>query len=101
HPHKADEEGPTWTHGARAGWLPLRGPSSEWWVDKWGSYLKKNGGRFFWKEPLYKLDYDGTAITAAQLGSGARVQADVYILATTPFAAVDILERTPSLAAQE
>jgi monoamine oxidase len=101
HPHKADDEGPTWTHRARDGWLLLRGPSSECWFDKWVSYLKQNGVRFFWKEPLYKLDYDGTAITAAQLGSGARVQADVYVLATTPFAAVDILERTPSLAAQE
>src|ERR1019366_9325446 len=101
HPHKADDEGPTWTHRARDGWLLLRGPSSECWFDKWVSYLKQNGVRFFWKEPLYKLDYDGTAIAAAQLGSGARVQADVYTLATTPFAAVDILERTPSLATQE
>ena len=101
HPHKADDEGPAWTHGARDGWLVLRGPSSECWFDKWVSHLKQHGARFFWQEPLFKLDYDGTAITAAQVGSGASVKADIYVLATTPFAAADILERTPSLAAQE
>lgn len=101
HPHKADDDGPAWTHGARNGWLLLRGPSSEYWFDKWVAHLKKKGVRFLWEEPLYKFDYDGTAITAAQLGSGARVKADVYTLATTPFAAADILERTPSLAARE
>lgn len=101
HPHKADDEGPAWAHGARDGWLVLRGPSSECWFDRWVSHLKQHGVRFFWQEPLSKLDYDGTAITAAQVGSGASVKADVYVLATTPFAAVDVLERTPSLAAQE
>jgi hypothetical protein len=50
---------------------------------------------------LHTLDYDGTAITAARLGSGVRVGAGAYVLATTPFAAADILERTPALAAQE
>ena len=101
HPHKADDEGPAWTQGARDGWLLLRGPSSEFWFDNWVSYLKKNGVRFFWQEPLSRFDYDGTAITAANVGSGASVKADVYVLATTPFAAAEILERTPSLAAQE
>ena len=101
HLHQADDEGPAWTHVARDGWLLLRGPSSECWFDKWVAHLKQNGVRFFWEEPLHKLDCDGTAITAAELGSGARVHADVYVLATTPFAAADILERTPALAVQE
>jgi len=101
HIHKADEEGPEWTHGARDGWLLLRGPSSECWFDRWVSNLEKNGVRFFWQEPLNKLDYDGATITSAELESGASVKADVYVLATTPFAAADILERTPSLAAEE
>ena len=76
-------------------------PSSECWFDKWVSHLKKNGVRFFWDEPLHKFEYDGTNITAAQLRSGVNVQADLYVLATSPFAAADILERTPTLAAQE
>jgi uncharacterized protein with NAD-binding domain and iron-sulfur cluster len=101
HPHKADAEGPAWTHGARDGWLLLRGPSSECWFDKWVAHLEKRGVRFFWNEPLHKLDYDGTAITGARLGSGHRVEADVYVLATTPFAAADVLDRTPALAGQE
>ncbi len=101
HPHKADKEGPAWTHGARDGWLLLRGPSSECWFDRWVSHLKEQGVRFFWQEPLSRLDYDGSAITAAQVGSGTLVKADIYVLATTPFAAAHILEQTPALAAQE
>ncbi len=101
HLHKADNEGPAWTHGARDGWLLLRGPSSECWFDKWVSHLKKNGVHFFWGESLHTFMYDGANITAAHIESGAKVQADLYVLATNPFAAADILERTPTLAAQE
>jgi hypothetical protein len=64
-------------------------------------HLKRNGVRFFWEEPLHTLNYDGTAITAAQLESGAIVETDLYVLATNPFAAAEILDRTPSLASQE
>ncbi len=101
HPHRADDEGPAWTHGARDGWLLLRGPSSECWFDRWVAHLKQHGVRFVWSEPLARLDYDGTAITAAHVESGASVKADVYVLATTPFAAANIVERTPSLASLE
>jgi len=101
HQHKADDQGPAWTHEARAGWLLLRGPSSEYWFDKWVLHLERNGVRFFWEEPLHTLNYDGALITAAQLGSGAIVEADIYVLATTPFAAAEILDRTPSLATHE
>jgi glycine/D-amino acid oxidase-like deaminating enzyme len=101
HPHKADDEGPAWTHGARNGWLLLRGPSSECWFDKWVLHLKKNGVRFFWEQPLHRLDYDGTAITSAQLGSGTKVKAAIYILATTPFAAADILGAQFQIAATQ
>lgn len=33
HSHAADDEGPSWMHGARSGWQLLRSPSSQfWWV---------------------------------------------------------------------
>ncbi len=101
HFHKADEEGPAWWHGSRSGWLLLRGPSSEYWFDKWVAYLEREGGKFFWRQPLSKLDYDGKKVTAAHLSSGEVVEADVYVLATNPFAASDILERTPELEKQD
>jgi hypothetical protein len=47
------------------------------------------------------LDDSSTTQARPNYGSGASVKADFYVLATTPFAAADILERTPSLAAQE
>jgi uncharacterized protein with NAD-binding domain and iron-sulfur cluster len=101
HHHPPDEDGPAWTHGARDGWLLLRGPSSECWFGPWVRHLEKRGVRFVWGEPLHRLDYDGKVITGASLGSGEFVSADVYVLATTPFATADVLDRTPALAARE
>lgn len=101
HSHDADKEGSKWKHGQGDGWLVLRGPSSECWFDKWVEHLKKNGVDFFWKQPLHKFDFDGRRITAARLDSGAKIKADIYVLATNPFSAVDVLERTPALAEEE
>jgi hypothetical protein len=98
HPHSADSEGAAWDHGARSGWLLLRGPSSEFWFDRWVQHLTQAGVTFHWAQTLHHFDYDGTAITAAHLGSGERVEADVHVFATNPFAAVEILERSPALA---
>jgi len=98
HPHSADSEGAAWDHGARSGWLLLRGPSSEFWFDRWVQHLTSAGVTFHWAQALHHFDYDGTAITAAHLESGERVEADVHVFATNPFAAVEILERSPALA---
>ena len=97
HPHEADGEGPEWRHGARDGWLLLRGPSNEIWFDKWIAHLKQSGVEFFWKESLHNFDFDGQCVTAAHLASRTVVQADIYVMATNPFAAADILKRTPEL----
>ena len=98
HLHKADAQGPEWVHGSYNGWLLLNAPSNECWFDKWVTYLKKEGVEFFWEEALYKFDFDETKITAAHLKSGTQVNADFYVLAVNPFAAADILKRTPKLA---
>jgi hypothetical protein len=97
HLHEADEEGHAWTHGAGDGWLLLRGPSSEYWFNKWVTYLEATGVRLFLKEPLNQLGFDGQKISSAHLQSGAKIEADLYILATNPFAAVEIVARSPAL----
>jgi glycine/D-amino acid oxidase-like deaminating enzyme len=101
HEHAADADGPAWTHGSRDGWLLLRGPSSEVWTEKWVAHLMAGGVAFFWKQSLQRLSFDGTRIMGAHLESGEEVCADVYVLATNPFAAADILERTPQLAQKD
>ncbi len=98
HPHPADVDGPAWEHGARSGWLLLRGPSSEFWFDPWIQHLTAAGVVFHWGSALHHFDFDGTSITAAHLETGERVEADLHVFATNPFAAVDILARTPALA---
>lgn len=98
HVHRADADGPGWVHGARSGWLLLRGPSSEWWFDRWVTHLERSGVDFTFEAPLERFEFDGRHITGAQLESGAAVERDRYVLATNPFAAREILERTPSLA---
>lgn len=97
HHHAADKEGPAWRHGAGDGWLLFRGPSSEYWFDRWIKDLKARGVAFFWNTPLDRFRFTGGVITGALVESGASVNADVYVLATHPFAAAHILARTPQL----
>jgi hypothetical protein len=97
HPHLADAEGPAWMHGAGDGWLLLRGPSSEFWFDRWVRDLRAKGVEFFWQAPLEKLHFDGLLIHAAELAGGTPVQADLYVVATDPFSAAQIFARSPSL----
>jgi hypothetical protein len=101
HFHAADAEGPAWSQGAGDGWLLLRGPSNEHWINRWVDHLKRSGVVFHWQQSLHKLDFNGEEITGAHLESGAQVRADVYLLATNPFAAADILRRTPQLAEKD
>ncbi len=101
HKHPADAEGPPWMQGARSGWLLLRGPSSEFWFDRWLVDLNDHGVEIKVEQSLQRLDFDGSRITAGVLASGERVEADMHVLATHPFAAAEILERTPDLARLE
>lgn len=101
HWHPPDEDGPAWSHGAKDGWLLLRGPSSEFWFDRWLSHLVKQGVALHHDAPLQRLLYDGEAITSAVLESGETIEADHYVVAVTPFAAAEILARTPELERQE
>jgi uncharacterized protein with NAD-binding domain and iron-sulfur cluster len=97
HHHRADEEGPAWQQGAGDGWLLLRGPSSEYLFDRWLAHLRARGVEFHWSSPLAKLNCEGGRVSEAHLQSGRPVHADHYILATTPFAAAEILARTPAI----
>ncbi|HLP07297.1 MAG TPA: NAD(P)-binding protein, partial [Opitutaceae bacterium] len=97
-PHAADAEGPAWKQGAGSGWLLLRGPSSEVWFAPWIKDLERRAVEFHWSAPLDRLEFDGRSVTAAILGSRHKVEADYYVLATTPFAAADIVAKTPELA---
>jgi hypothetical protein len=101
HAHLADEQGPAWTHGAQDGWLLFRGPSSEFWFDRWVRDLKGRGVSFFWSEQLDRFQFNGTTITAGLLESGKSAEADLYILAVNPFSAAKILARTPELEKQK
>jgi uncharacterized protein with NAD-binding domain and iron-sulfur cluster len=96
HHHRADENGPAWTHGAGDGWLLLKGPSSEYWFEPWTAYLKKKGVEFHWQKPLTKIEFDGRKIISTISGDETIV-GDYYILALNPFATAQILSRTPEL----
>ncbi len=101
HEHAADENGPAWKHESMVGWSLLRGPSNEWWFDRWVAHLKEAGVEFHWESPLEELHYDGETVIGATVAQGAAVQADIYVLSCTPFAAAEVLARTPSLAKDE
>ncbi|MFT3830810.1 MAG: FAD-dependent oxidoreductase [Opitutaceae bacterium] len=98
--HAADADGPAWEQRAGSGWLLLRGPSSEVWFAPWIDDLERRNVEFFWSAPLHRLEFDGRAVTGAFLASRRKIAADYYVLATTPFAAAEIVARTPELARQ-
>lgn len=98
HRHAADEHGPAWTHGAGDGWLLLAGPSSEYWFAPWVRYLQSSGVQFFFEESLHRLETNGRKVSAAYLESGTRVDAEIYVLATNPFAVSELVQRCPELA---
>jgi uncharacterized protein with NAD-binding domain and iron-sulfur cluster len=97
HDHPADEEGPAWRQGAGSGWLLLKGPSSEFWFDRWQAHLQRRGVAFSFSAPLHELEFNGSTIAGARLGSGESVSADYFVVAANPFAVVEILARTPAL----
>jgi hypothetical protein len=100
HWHAADEHGPGWSHGQGDGWLLFRGPSSEFWFDRWLRDLESRGVRLFRLASLHRLNFDGTRVQSATLADGREVQADSYIMAIDPFAAAKVVERSPGLAAE-
>lgn len=101
HRHAADADGPAWSQGARSGWLLLRGPSSEAWFDPWVVEFERRGVRVLCRSELARLDHEGGRIVQASLTSGEVVQADLFVLATNPFAAAEVVARTPALAEQD
>lgn len=101
HFHTADAEGPPWRHGARDGWLLLRGPSNEYWFNRWVKYLETLGVKFAWNTSLVELLYDGHKCTGARLHSGEAIQAGFYVLAANPFAVAEVLGHTPALERQD
>jgi hypothetical protein len=101
HYHPGDADGPAWCHGAGDGWLLLRGPSTEFWFNRWVGHLRSLGVGLFFSSPLQELQFDGRRISGARLASGERVTADHYVLAINPFAAADVVDRSPGLAGLE
>ncbi|HLE01790.1 MAG TPA: FAD-dependent oxidoreductase [Bdellovibrionota bacterium] len=97
HVHGPDKEGGTWTHQGGDGWLLFRGPSSEYWFEKWVQFLEGMGVGTSWGTALEKLTYDGSKISSAQLADGRAITADAFIIATDPFSASEILGRSAGL----
>ena len=95
--HTTNAEGASWSHGARSGWLLLRGPSSEFWFSPWVRDLAARGVNFHFEHVLHRLDGSKDGVRAACLEDGERVEADLHVMAVNPFAARDILARTPAL----
>lgn len=96
--HKEDNDGEGWSHGARSGWLLLNGPSSEVWFDQWVSYLKERGVDFKWGSPLTVL-HAGEKYIEKAVVNDTLVMADIYVLATNPFSANEIIEKSIRLKA--
>lgn len=94
--HKGDSEGGPWKQGARSGWLLLNGPSSEVLFDNWVAHLKKQQVEFHWESKLKEFSANGDEIEFA-IVNDEKVIADIYVLATNPFVANEIIEKSNNL----
>lgn len=99
HYHSADSRGDSWAQDPGGGWLVLRGPSSDYWFDRWVKHLSSKGVKFKWNSKLTKLNYSNGEITSAVIDGKKSIVADMYVLAINPFATNSILNKTPSLQA--
>lgn len=97
HTHSSDQEGSRWYQGAGDGWLLLRGPSSEYWFDRWLQYLKGLEVKFHWNSSLVRFNFNKDKIDSAQMEDGSQVLADAYVLAINPFSASKVIEQSPGL----
>ncbi|OFZ01828.1 MAG: FAD-dependent oxidoreductase [Bdellovibrionales bacterium GWB1_52_6] len=97
HVHAADQEGGEWKHQGGDGWLLFRGPSSEYWFERWVHFLKQKGVAVFFEAPLQRLVYSGSRISAAKTADGKLIHADAFIVATDPFSAAKIMGLSPGL----
>lgn len=97
HLHPSDRRGPAWRHGAGDGWLLLRGPSSEFWFDRWLAHLGRQGVKFHWSQALQRLVAEHGKVAWAEVEDGRTVQADHFVLATDPFSTLRMLEASKGL----
>lgn len=84
-------------------WKLLRGPSNDVWFDPWVEMLRNKGVRFHFRSSLVEMQFDDVenritgAIVEDQQGPSV-VRADMYVVATNPYAAAEVIARTPELA---
>ncbi|MCA9796262.1 MAG: FAD-dependent oxidoreductase [Candidatus Eremiobacteraeota bacterium] len=97
HLHPPDRHGPAWRHGAGDGWLLLRGPSSEFWFDRWLEDLRRQGVKFHWNRPVRRLVADQGRVARADLENGETVLADHFVLAIDPFSTLSLVQASQGL----
>lgn len=95
HEHPPDTEGGSWKHGKQDGWLLLKGPSNEYWFNRWTSHLKKLGVTFHFETELKSLKAKNGLVQHAHVvesqGVQKQVEADFFILAVNPYFGKQIL----------
>lgn len=100
--HPADLDGNEWIQGSGSQWLVLKRPSSESWFDPWVKFLVKNYGvKIYLNCKLNKFNFLNGKIISAECESNNKkiiVKHDYYIMATTPFAAKDIIDQSGLIA---
>ncbi len=101
--HSHSDSQPSWSHGAKDGWLLLKGPSNDQWFDPWVAHLQSQGVVFHWNTPLTFITRDSlrnriSGMTVQTYGHSISITANIYILAVSPFELDTILSHSsPSL----
>lgn len=92
-----DDNGAEWVLDSGSQWSVLRRPTNESWFDPWMRFLMNEYNvKFYFNSKLIRLNETNGIITNAQVlllkeNKLINIQADYYIVATTPFAVADIV----------
>lgn len=103
HEHSSDPEGSAWKHKKGDGWLLLKGPSNEFWFEKWVSHLKDLGVKFHFNAELKIFEARNAAVQSALVhqkkqNESQRLKADFFVLAINPYFAKEALFNSPGMA---
>ncbi len=88
-----------WIQKAGSQWSVLKRPTSESWFDPWIKYLQSHYNvKIHYNTQLVKINSDTRGnignVTVFNKGRHAIIIHDYYVIATTPFAVVDIVKRS-------
>lgn len=91
-PYTYEKDGKRWTQKSLSGWQVLNAPTNDAWFDPWVAYLESLGVTFYFNSSVESFVH--TEKVEYAIVNGQRIYADHFIMAITPFALENVLQKS-------